>query len=280
MRSSVELPQLNRHRYCRKAYCPRGSLCQRSRQPIYPQGLEGLNLRSNALSNLLSDRMNRSRSHILFGLLAEKLPEKFGLVDLLAPGRMGAAQMLGIAFALPNATLTRERVSTLALTVLLAIGLFFFLRASGKDRVEARFYFSSRSLEEMGSLLRKHLEERAYRLQSADAEGIATFAGQARASAGLAVFLTGLAGVGLACLALVLQMLEPGWGAWPWTLLLVSPWAGWYYWRRSHRPEQIRLKLQAADSPPGSLLWVEGQRDELEVLAATLGLQERDPERG
>jgi hypothetical protein len=97
---------------------------------------------------------------------------------------------------------------------------------------------------------------------------------------GLAVFLTGLAGAGLACLALVLQMLQPAWGAWPWTLLLASPWAGWYYWRRSHRPQQIRLKLQEAAPPPGSHLWVEGQREELEVLAATLGLEERDPERG
>ncbi|MGY2752708.1 hypothetical protein ACVW0Q_000953 [Thermostichus sp. MS-CIW-21] len=179
-----------------------------------------------------------------------------------------------------SSSLQGETISTLLLTVLLAIGLFFFLRASGKDRVEARLYFSSRNLEEMGSLLRKHLEGRAYRLQSADPEGIATFVGQARASVGLAVFLTGLAGAGLACLALVLQMLQPAWGAWPWTLLLASPWAGWYYWRRSHRPQQIRLKLQEAAPPPGSHLWVEGQREELEVLAATLGLEERDPERG
>ena len=170
-----------------------------------------------------------------------------------------------------------ESISTLTLTLILGIGLFFFLRASGRARIETRFYSSSRNLEEMGSLLRKHLEGRAYRLQSADPEGIATFVGQARPSVGLAVFLTGLAGAGLACLALVLQVLEPGWGVWPWTLLLVSPWAGWYYWRCNHRPQQLRLRLQEADPPPGSLLWVEGQREELEVLATTLGLQERDP---
>ncbi|WP_457394153.1 cofactor assembly of complex C subunit B [Thermostichus sp. MS-CIW-28] len=184
----------------------------------------------------------------------------------------------------------------MALTTLLAIGLFFFLRAAGKDRVESRLYFSSRSLEEMGSALREHLERRGYRLQSADAEGIATFAGQGQASVGLALFLTGLAGTGLACLALVLQTLEPGWGAWPWMVVLASPWAGWYYRQRNQRPEQIRLKLQEADedsvplpfcgqhgSPtaptrtaPGSHLWVEGHRDELDGLAAALGLQERD----
>jgi hypothetical protein len=198
------------------------------------------------------------------------------------------------------APLTGEKVSTLALTTLLAIGLFFFLRASGKDRVETRVYLSSRSLEEMGSALREHLERRGYRLQSADAEGIATFAGQGQASVGLALFLTGLAGTGLACLALVLQTLEPGWGAWPWMVVLASPWAGWYYRQRNQRPEQIRLKLQEADedsvplpfcgqhgSPtaptrtaPGSHLWVEGHRDELDGLAAALRLQERDPDRG
>ncbi|MFS8894683.1 cofactor assembly of complex C subunit B [Synechococcus sp. O70.2] len=184
-----------------------------------------------------------------------------------------------VATSLPL-SLKGEAISTLALTLLLGIGLFFFLRASGRDRSETRFYSSSRSLEEMGSLLRKHLEGRAYRLQFADAEGIATFVGQARPSVGLAVFLTGLAGVGLACLALVLSLLEPSWRAWPWTLVLAAPWAGWYYWRRNYRLERLRLKLQEADPPPGSLLWVEGQRDELEVLAASLGLQEREPERG
>jgi len=79
---------------------------------------------------------------------------------------------------------------------------------------------------------------------------------------------------------LVLQTLEPGWGVWPWILVLASPWAGWYYRQRNQRPEQIRLKLQEADSTLGSHLWVEGHRDELDVLAATLGLQERDPEQG
>ncbi len=205
---------------------------------------------------------------------------QFAKVEGFTRGRRIPAQALGVAIALPDSTLTGETISTLTLTALLAIGLFFFLRASGKDRVETRFYFSSCRLEEIGSALREHLQGRAYRLQSTDAEGIATFAGQAQASAGLAAFLTGLAGLGLACLALVLHTLEPGWGVWPWILVLASPWAGWYYRQRNQRPEQIRLKLQEADSTLGSHLWVEGHRDELDVLAATLGLQERDPEQG
>jgi len=237
--------------------------------------------------------MNCSHSPIPPSCGGARLPEQ---VNPLPLGGLGSAQALGLAIA----PLTGEKVSTLALTTLLAIGLFFFLRAAGKDRVESRLYFSSRSLEEMGSALREHLEGRGYRLQSADAEGIATFAGQGQASVGLALFLTGLAGTGLACLALVLQTLEPGWGAWPWMLVLASPWAGWYYRQRNQRPEQIRLKLQEADedsvplpfcgqhgSPtaptrtaPGSHLWVEGHRDELDGLAAALGLQERDPDRG
>lgn len=237
--------------------------------------------------------MNCSHSPIPPSCGGARLPEQ---VNPLPLGGLGSAQALGLAIA----PLTGEKVSTLALTTLLAIGLFFFLRAAGKDRVESRLYFSSRSLEEMGSALREHLEGRGYRLQSADAEGIATFAGQGQASVGLALFLTGLAGTGLACLALVLQTLEPGWGAWPWMVVLASPWAGWYYRQRNQRPEQIRLKLQEADedsvplpfcgqhgSPtaptrtaPGSHLWVEGHRDELDGLAAALGLQERDPDRG
>ncbi|MFQ3612537.1 MAG: cofactor assembly of complex C subunit B [Cyanobacteriota bacterium] len=175
----------------------------------------------------------------------------------------------------PETPLTGETLSTLTLTALLAIGLFFFLRASGKDRKESRFYFSSRPLDPLGSALRSHLQGRAYQLQSTDSEGMATFAGEAQASTGLAAFLTGLAGLGLACLALVLHTLEPQWGGWPWMLMLASPWAGWYYRQRNQRPEQIRLKLQEEGS--GSRLWVEGHRDELDILAATFALQERDP---
>ncbi|MCJ2543075.1 cofactor assembly of complex C subunit B [Thermostichus vulcanus] len=175
----------------------------------------------------------------------------------------------------PEITLTGETLSTLTLTALLAIGLFFFLRASGKDRTENRLYFSSRPLNSLGSALRSHLQGRAYQLQSTDSDGIATFAGEAKASTGLALFLTGLAGVGLACLALVLSTLEPQWGGWPWMLMLASPWAGWYYRQRNQRPEQIRLKLQEESS--GSRLWVEGHRDELDILAATFALEERDP---
>lgn len=175
----------------------------------------------------------------------------------------------------PETTLTKETLSTLMLTILLAIGLFFFLRASSKDRKENRLYLSSRSIESLGSALRSHLQSRAYRLQSTDSEGIATFVGEARGSVGLAAFLTGLAGLGLACLALVLHTLEPQWGGWPWMLVLASPWAGWSYWQRSQRLEQIRLKLQEEGS--GSRLWVEGHRDELDILAATFALQERDP---
>ncbi|ABD03657.1 conserved hypothetical protein [Synechococcus sp. JA-2-3B'a(2-13)] len=230
--------------------------------------------------------MNCSHSPIPPSCGGARLPEQ---VNPLPLGGLGSAQALGLAIA----PLTGEKVSTLALTTLLAIGLFFFLRAAGKDRVETRVYLSSRSLEEMGSALREHLERRGYRLQSADAEGIATFAGQGQASVGLALFLTGLAGTGLACLALVLQTLEPGWGAWPWMVVLASPWAGWYYRQRNQRPEQIRLKLQEADedsvplsswertpTASGSHLWVEGHRDELDGLAAALRLQERDPDRG
>ncbi|MCF2970358.1 cofactor assembly of complex C subunit B [Synechococcus sp. Nb3U1] len=203
---------------------------------------------------------------------------KLAMVEKLSRSRVSSTQALGLAIALPDSTLRGETVSTLTLTALLAIGLFFFLRASGKDRVEARLYSSNRSLEEMGSALRSHLRGRGYQLQSTDSEGIATFAGEARASAGLAAFLTGLAGLGLACLALVVHTLEPQWGGWPWMLMLASPWAGWYYRQRNQRPEQVRLKLQEAEL--GARLWVEGHRDELDVLAATFALQERDPDEG
>ncbi|MDX2273602.1 MAG: cofactor assembly of complex C subunit B [Cyanobacteriota bacterium] len=166
--------------------------------------------------------------------------------------------------------------STLIMTILLGVGLFFFLRASAKDRTETRLYGIPSSLEEAGQQLRTYLQERAYRLLGSDERGIATFGGQATASPFLALFLSGLALAGLVCLSLVVVTIHPDSQGWPWLATAASPLAGWYYVRRSQRVEQVRLRLTEASTPltqPRVQLSISAHRDELNQMEVALALQ-------
>ncbi len=174
-------------------------------------------------------------------------------------------------------------VSTLLMTTLLGIGLFFFIRASGKDRVESRRYQTLQPLEPLGSGLKHYLLGRGYRLVSAEPSGMATFEGQAQPSGFLAALLTVLAGAGLGCLAMVLQTLFPQWGRLAWLLLTAAPLAGDYYRFRNQRRETIRLKIEQPNIEPAdptdvvqALVWVSGHRDELDELEQHFSLDWSD----
>ncbi len=168
--------------------------------------------------------------------------------------------------------------STLIMTVLLGIGLFFFLRASGKDRIETRRYTSEVTLDELGRQVRHHLMERAYQLESVDEQGIATFVGQAQPSLFLTLFLTGLAFVGLMCLIGVLNTLYPGPHPWFWVLTLLAPAAGGYYRSANTREESLRVLVKQSSETDLSQLAISGHRDELDTLETTLGLAWSDDE--
>ena len=192
-----------------------------------------------------------------------------------------------MTFGIPvDMSLQPVAISTLLMTTLLAIGLFFFIRASGKDRVETRRYQTQQSLETLGSQVRQYLLRRGFVLVSADDTGIATFQGQAQPSGFLAVLLTLLAAVGLACLAMVLQTLFPQWGRLAWLLLTAAPLAGDYYRFRNQRMETVRLRIEQSgieaegvsldDSEIGkssAQLHISGHRDELDDLEQSLGLE-------
>jgi hypothetical protein len=165
--------------------------------------------------------------------------------------------------------------STLVLTLLLAVGLFFFIRASTKARIEQMILETSDAEAVLLPKLQAYFTDRAYRIAAVDRDtDIVTFEGLVRPSIFLATLLTGLAAIGALCLALVLSMLFPDvdklwWGL----LLLVAPLAGWFYWKGSSRTEQIRLKVEAqAGEPSPTVVKISGHRDELAVFQATLQL--------
>jgi hypothetical protein len=171
--------------------------------------------------------------------------------------------------------------STLFLTVLLFIGLFFFLRASVKDRTQTAIWTLSATPEVVLEEITQYLEGRAYRLQSVDrATDEARFQGTVEASWGLAIFLSLLAGVAGACFGLVLAMQLPQVGLWGLGAMAIAPVAGWFYRQKAQRLEQVTLTVRGdlgGESPASAQtqdaktrVRVTAHRDELESLRTAL----------
>ncbi|MDY7014266.1 MAG: cofactor assembly of complex C subunit B [Cyanobacteriota bacterium] len=167
--------------------------------------------------------------------------------------------------------------STFFLTLLLLVGLVFFIRASVKERIQQAQSIADLSEEALLSQLQTYFEQRAYRIAAVDAEQQqVTFQGKVRPSVFLAVFLTFLAICGVGCLALVLSFLYPTLTAVWLSLILLSPLAGWFYWRKAGRVERVLLKVERIEREPGqspqSLMTAIAHRDELAQLQKALSL--------
>ena len=122
------------------------------------------------------------------------------------------------------------RASTLLLTILMVIGLVFFIRASTKDRIEVVQFGSVQEADALRQAVTKYFYSRTYQPSEDLAESLAepaaspakkseptitngtTLVGMVSPSLFLAVFLSGLAAVGFACLALVVATLFPSLG--------------------------------------------------------------------
>lgn len=166
--------------------------------------------------------------------------------------------------------------STALLTALLAVGLVFFIRASAKDRTEVAKLLADQQGEPLLERLQQYFSERAYRLATIDAaENQIIYEGLVRPSFFLAVFLSLLAAIGIACLGLVLAFLFPGLTPVVPFLLFLAPAAGLFYWKKAGRPEKVALQVEFLnpDPSPQSLLTVTAHRDELTALRQALGLK-------
>lgn len=163
--------------------------------------------------------------------------------------------------------------STLLLTLLLAVGLAFFLRAASKDRTTVVEVHSPRPAIEVLEGLSDWLTGRGWLTDSADPERqILRFRGQVQASQPLAVLLSLLGGTGAACLGLVLRQVLPSLGWWPLLLGLLGPAAGLLYLRRAARAESLELRLVQESGPGGgSTLRLRAHRDELIAMEVELG---------
>lgn len=156
--------------------------------------------------------------------------------------------------------------STLLLTLLLLVGLFFFLRASVKDRTERMELEFELHPSQLTSKLCTYLEKRAYQLIEKDDRLV--FTGVVAPSRFLAVFLTLLAFLGLVCLSLILSTLLPQARLALGLLPLASPLAGFFYWAKARRPERVVARIQ--DTAAGCRLLIEAHRDEILTLRRKL----------
>ena len=162
--------------------------------------------------------------------------------------------------------------STLVLTLLLAVGLVFFLRAASKDRTTTVEVRSSRPPLEVLDSLSSWLLERGWMAEETNPENRSLrFRGQVRSSNALAVLLSVLGAIGATCLGLVVRQIQPAWGFWPLLLLGLGPLAGWVYKNRAARAETVELRLISHDQATGSALKLRAHRDELIALELELG---------
>ncbi|MBE9041642.1 cofactor assembly of complex C subunit B [Oscillatoriales cyanobacterium LEGE 11467] len=167
--------------------------------------------------------------------------------------------------------------SILIPTVLLGIGLFFFIRASAKDRTEQTILRSPQTEASLAAQLQEYFTHRAYRLAKVEPETErAIFEGNVRPSWFMAIFLTLLAAVGLSCAMPIVSILAPQLAGVAVGLVALSPLAGIFYWRKADRLERVSLKIEALDAgnaTPQTQVTVRGHRDELANLKQALSLR-------
>ena len=164
--------------------------------------------------------------------------------------------------------------STLLLTILLAIGLFFFLRASSKDRTTTVEISSSQQPIKVLNGLCQWLNLRGWKQIGGDFEQrILIFNGQVISSKFLAVFLGFLGGFGSCALGLVITQIYPNLGWWPILLGFIGgPLSGIVYFKKSSREEKFELRLMNEnDNDESTLIRLRAHRDELISLENELG---------
>ena len=167
--------------------------------------------------------------------------------------------------------------SIFVMTLLMVVGLMFFIRASVKDRTQEVQLITEQAEESLLNRVQQYFDQRAYKVAAVDAaQNQVTFQGVVRPSWFLAVFLTLLAAAGLLCLALVLSMLLPSFTQGLLSLVVLAPLAGFFYWQKAKRPEQVSLKIEVLEpeaAQPRNRVTVTAHRDELAELQRALNLR-------
>ena len=135
--------------------------------------------------------------------------------------------------------------STFLLTILLSIGLFFFLRASSKDRTTTIEISTETDPIETLNIICGWLKLRGWNQVGGNSEKkTLTFTGKVTSSNALAIFLSVLGGLGSCSLGLVIRQIYPNLSWWPILLGLIGgPISGIIYSKKSRREETFEFRL-------------------------------------
>ncbi|MFW6360055.1 MAG: cofactor assembly of complex C subunit B [Chroococcales cyanobacterium] len=167
--------------------------------------------------------------------------------------------------------------STLLLTLLLMVGLVFFIRASIKDRTQQLQLIAQSEEISLFQQLQEYFQKRAYQITEVNPEAHqVTMKGFVTPSWFLAIFLTVLAGCGWLCLALVLSYLYPSLSQGFLGLIALAPIAGIFYWKKAARWETLSFQVDSlpnAATTGESVVTITAHRDELIQLRQALPLQ-------
>mmetsp|Transcript_13842 Transcript_13842/g.32334 ORF Transcript_13842/g.32334 Transcript_13842/m.32334 type:complete len:271 (-) Transcript_13842:4347-5159(-) len=165
-------------------------------------------------------------------------------------------------------------------------GLWSTIKRSTKAKVKRKTYVSKGPNETDGKGLREQAGEimaymKANNYEVVDAGETITFQGVVQRSISQACFLVFCSFVGLASLALVLQIQfndlvlpvigEPNW----YYMCLLSPYAGIYYWRSGDRVDEFQIKLESNDEETENSISVLGSEEEIERMWRALEWQEK-----
>ena len=154
--------------------------------------------------------------------------------------------------------------STFLLTILLSIGLFFFLRASSKDRTTTIEISTETDPIETLNIICGWLKLRGWNQVGGNSDQkTLTFTGQVTSSNSLAIFLSVLGGLGSCSLGLVIRQIYPNLSWWPILLGLIGgPISGIIYSKKSKREETFEFRL-LDEFDKSTKLRLRAHRDEL-----------------
>lgn len=174
----------------------------------------------------------------------------------------------------------------LGLYVMSFPGIWSQVKRSTKAKIKRKTYVSDGEATAGGKDLRQQAGEimaymKANNYEVVEAGEVITFQGLVKRSASQAYFLVFCTLLGMASLALVLQIQfqdlvlpfigKPNW----FYLCLISPYAGIYYWQSGDRVDDFKVKLASNDEDTENEITMEGNDEELERMWRALELKEQ-----
>lgn len=177
--------------------------------------------------------------------------------------------------------------ATLGLYMLSFPGLISLVKRSVKVQMDQKTYAmpgpssdsaDAKPLRQVAAEIMAYMQANQYKV--VEAGETIVFKGVVERSTSQAFFLSFCTFIGMATLALVLQIQVPKIGPIEigsyWFLsTLVAPYAGVYYWQNNQKEDEVRIRIETSDSETETEVTVQASKEELEKFAMTMDYNEK-----